>query len=111
MRISLPWGSNRLYKSSNFKNTVAVFSIGCIPIVSKYAAVDNIEDLGYLIEDFSVEALEKSINKLFDLSLDAALRKIEDNYIFANSNYNLDIFRNDFRNAFLKIVNSIYGIL
>lgn len=90
---------------------INLMKLGCIPIVSKYAAVDNIEDLGYLIEDFSVEALEKSINKLFDLSLDAALRKIEDNYIFANSNYNLDIFRNDFRNAFLKIVNSIYGIL
>lgn len=90
---------------------INLMKLGCIPIVSKYAAVDDIEDLGYLIEDFSVDALEKSINKLFDLSVDAALKKIEDNYMFANSNYNLDIFRNDFRNAFLKITNSIHGIL
>lgn len=90
---------------------INLMKLGCIPIVSKYAAVDDIEDLGYIIEDFTVEALEKSINKLFDLSIDERLRKIEDNYIFANSNYNLDIFQNDFKDAFLRITNSRYGVL
>ena len=86
-------------------SVINMMKLGCVPIVSKYAAFDEICDYGYVIEDFSVTGLEKAILEVENLGKEQKERKMRDNFDFANANFNKQIFAEDFKSAILRILS------
>lgn len=79
--------------------------LGCIPIVSRYAAFDGIEDYGDIMSNLTIEALHNSISKVMDLEESTLRERIINIYHFANEYFTPESFRNDFKQSLQLIIN------
>ena len=76
---------------------------GLIPICTKWASFDGIEDYGYMMNNVSVEEIEKGLQWSLALSKDDVelrKRKCED---YITRTYNLERFADEFRDYIKKI--------
>lgn len=71
-------------------------SMGVIPIVSKWAAFDEIDDYGYVLDDLTVEAINKAMTWVESLSKDQILDLSKRCFDFSRKMYNLDNFKREF---------------
>lgn len=78
---------------------------GIIPIVSKWASPDCIDEVGYQLADLSVEAIHSCIQKVQELKVEEiellSNRCIDTSY----SLYNLERFRREFENEIRKMLS------
>lgn len=84
---------------------INMMKLGCIPVVSEYAAFDEIEKFGFLIKDFSLSAIEDTIKELRKITRKDAIEKVKNIFHFANNNFNQNVFVEDMKNAFELILN------
>lgn len=85
---------------------INMMKLGCIPIVTSYAAFDEINDYGILINGYTVNDLSNAIDTALSITDNEIKGKIKQNFEFANSNYNTSTFKQDFKScmkAILKI--------
>lgn len=85
-----------------------LMKLGCIPIVSKYAAFNEIEDYGFLMESINLNSLTKCIESSQKLSNASLEQKLINCYKFSNSNFNKLTFQEDLFKAFETIININY---
>jgi len=77
---------------------------GLIPVITPCCGID-VEDYGYLIEDYHVEAVEQLIRKLMQVPEQEVARRSQAVYDDANKRYSLEAFAQsmgDFVDSFVK---------
>lgn len=79
---------------------------GLIPIVTRWAAFDEIEELGYVLEDWTVSAIDKGINWSKSLSQDEILNLKQKCSLYVENTYNLDRYRKEFKEFFVQAINN-----
>jgi glycosyltransferase involved in cell wall biosynthesis len=85
-------------------SVINALRLGMIPIVSKYAAMDDIMEYGFLIESLSAEGIEKAVKKSLRLSKEDILNLFRKNYNFVSSNFNIKTFSSDFESVISDII-------
>lgn len=78
---------------------------GLIPIVTKWAAFDGVEDYGFLIKDYSIEELGKGIEWSQTLSREKVVAMKKRCAEFVKKTYSLERFTQEFTNYFTKILS------
>lgn len=68
---------------------------GMIPIVSRWASLDNIGELGYMLNDISSNSISESIDWASQLSKDQVIDMKKNASKYVEMNYSLEIFRNE----------------
>ncbi|MDP4207563.1 MAG: glycosyltransferase [Bacteroidota bacterium] len=86
-------------------SVVNLMKLGLIPVVSKWCSFDEIEDLGYELENLTLNELSKFLNWYQSLSTEKIKELFVKNYNYANNNYNKEVFEKDITNALLKVTN------
>ena len=77
---------------------------GLIPVITPSCGID-VEDYGYLIEDYHVEALSQLIRELMEVPKDELERKSQAVFVDANRRYSLEAFAEgmrEFVDSFVK---------
>jgi len=107
---SLPINSHKLLEIANESSFVVLPSgseggapgsvlhmmrLGMVPIVSKYAAFDGIENIGFLLKEISTEALDEAVSEALRLSKEELLKRFKFSYEFVKNNYNSKTFTED----------------
>lgn len=79
-------------------------SQGLIPMVTPWSAFDEINDFGFLMEDWSLSSIDKSIKWSLSLT-DRDIEKLsEKNRIYATNYYNLNRFEDEFTQYIKTII-------
>lgn len=89
-------------------SVINLMKMGVIPIVSKYAAVDEIQNLGFVIDDFTSESLGATIDVVQNMSDDEIMNLSMKNIEYSREKYNLARFKLQFElnlSNILKINN------
>jgi glycosyltransferase involved in cell wall biosynthesis len=86
-------------------SVINLMKLGCIPIVSCYSAFNEINDYGYLMDSITIESLDTCINESQQLTQNELRSKIENCFVFANSNFNNETFHEDLLKVFHEILN------
>lgn len=76
--------------------------LGVIPIVSRWAAFDEISKYGYMLEDLSVTAIHKSLEWIESLSYNEIEEKSIQCAEYSRITYNLNRFADEFKNYMIK---------
>lgn len=86
---------------------LCTMKIGIIPIVTRWAADDNIKKLGYLMNEWNLKSVIEGINWALSLSLNKITELKKKNIDYINTHYSLSIFRKEFESYFLNIHQNI----
>lgn len=78
---------------------------GIIPIVTKWAAIDNINSLGFMLKDFTIDAIDDAVNWTSDLTSKQIELFSQTCKQYVLRNYSLTQFRNDMDKALKSIIN------
>ncbi len=68
---------------------------GMIPIVSRWASLDNIDELGYMLNDISSKSISESIDWTSQLTKDRIIDMKKNASKYVETNYSLEIFKNE----------------
>lgn len=77
---------------------------GLIPVITQSCGID-VEDYGYLIEDYHVEAVKKIVQQLLQVPSEELKRRSQSVFATANQRYSLEAFAdgmNRFVDSFVK---------
>ncbi|MFK2291903.1 glycosyltransferase [Bacteroides fragilis] len=77
-------------------SVIAAMKCGIIPIVSKYASFDEIEELGYRLDDFSIRSIEDAVKWSESLCEQQVERLIKANFDYAQKKWNINVFSKEF---------------
>jgi len=77
---------------------------GCVPIITKEAGVDIIEDSGFILKDYRVETVKNIIKKVTKISKNTLLKMQEKNYYYAGNKFSLENFYKEFSEIMNKIL-------
>jgi hypothetical protein len=80
-------------------SVINLMKMGIIPIVSRWAAVDQINELGILIESLQPDGIRDAINKSQSLSKEMIIELATKNSNYAKEKYNINQFKLQFSNA------------
>jgi len=86
-------------------SVVSMMRLGLIPIVSKVASCNRIEEFGFIIPELTVEKVLESINTVIQLDIDDIKTRSLKSQRFAKANFSLNIFRHDLEKALREIFN------
>ncbi|MBS3992789.1 MAG: glycosyltransferase [Bacteroidetes bacterium] len=78
-------------------SVINLMKLGLIPIVSKWAAVDEINELGITIEELNMNGIERAISESQTFSKEKLNELFNKNYNYANSKFNLKKFESQFK--------------
>ena len=77
-------------------SVIAAMKCGIIPIVSKYASFDEIVELGYRLDDFSIRSIEDAVKWSESLCEQQVERLIKANFDYAQKKWNINVFSKEF---------------
>ena len=77
---------------------------GLIPIVSKYASVNEIDILGFQMQTIDYNGVRNGVEWSTSINLDEIRSLMNKNHNYINMNYSLEIFKNEFTLALRKIL-------
>lgn len=80
--------------------------LGMIPLVSKFAAFDAIEDKGIIINDLSIDGIQEAVEKTEILNNEELLDLFKKNSSFVESNFNSETFYKDLKEHISKMLES-----
>lgn len=83
--------------------------LGLIPIVSKYAAFNEINKLGYIIKDLSIESIHESVNRTKDLTSKDYMNLFRNNSDYVIKNFNSLTFFRDLKKHLETIMKENYS--
>lgn len=79
---------------------------GIVPIVTRWAAFDEVENLGYLLEDMTIEAIVMAIDWSQSLSEREVAHLSQACQHYAQENYTLAVFKDDMIKALKEIIEA-----
>ncbi len=77
---------------------------GLIPIVTRWAAFDEIEEYGYVLENWTIDAIGEGIEWSNSLSKDKIITLKEKCFRYVDKTYSLEIYKQEFRDFFVKVI-------
>lgn len=80
--------------------------LGMIPLVSKFAAFDTIEDKGIIINDLSEDGIQEAVEKTEISNNEELLNLFKKNSSFVESNFNSETFYKDLKEYISEILQS-----
>jgi hypothetical protein len=80
--------------------------LGMIPLVSKFAAFDSIEDKGIIINDLSEDGIQEAVKKTQILNNEELLDLFKKNSSFVESHFNSETFYKDLKEHISKMLES-----
>lgn len=80
---------------------------GLIPIVSKWAACDGIENIGLVLYDLSIDDIRTHIQEMTNMSREEILYRKKSCQQFILDNYSLDFYKQELFNYFNTLKNHI----
>ncbi|MDK0881997.1 glycosyltransferase [Clostridium perfringens] len=83
-----------------------MMKLGLIPILSKYASFDEIDQLGIKIDELNQKQINKAIRKSKKLNEKELEIKFIECSKYVNDNHTLKTFKEDFKRALLKILSN-----
>ena len=95
-----------IYPSGSEGSPGAVLNLmknGMIPIVSRWAAFDEINDYGYMLEDVSTQAIDKAVRWANNLKEEEILRMKKRVKYYTEETYNLDRFALELKSYLLSL--------
>lgn len=75
---------------------------GLIPVVTKWAAFDEIEEYGYILDEWTVDAIAKGIAWSQSLSQDEVVRLKRSGAAFVERTFNIDNYKKEFRSFIIQ---------
>ena len=78
---------------------------GLIPIVTRWAAFDEIDKYGYVLEDWSVNAIDKGIKWSHSLSQNDILRLKRSCSLYIENTYNINRYKKEFKDFFVQNID------
>jgi hypothetical protein len=78
---------------------------GLIPVVIKNTGFNKLKSKAYLLDDFKLSYLENEIIKLSEQKSDILSKQSKEIYDYANKEFNINKYTNDFKNIIKKIIN------
>ncbi len=78
---------------------------GLIPIVTRWAAFDEVEEYGYVLEDWTTDAIGKGIDWSNSLSKDKIKDLKEKCSQYIVKTYSIDRYKQEFRDFFVQVLN------
>lgn len=85
-------------------SVITLMQMGVIPITSQWGTVDQIESYGYLLQDLSIEAIDKAVKWAVSLPQDKFQEIIEKNILYSKNTWNLERFEKEFRSLLLTFI-------
>ncbi|ODN29646.1 glycosyltransferase [Fervidobacterium thailandense] len=85
-------------------SVIHMVKAGMVPIVSKYAACDGIEEFGFVLDDITIESIHRAIENALSLTTEELFKFFERGSTFMKSNFNKENFMKDLENALLKVL-------
>ena len=79
---------------------------GLIPIVTRWAAFDEVEEYGYILDDWTTDAIDKGVKWSNSLSKDKIIALKEKSSQYVDKTYSLDIFKQEFRDFFVTVIRA-----
>jgi len=86
-------------------SVLSMMRLGLVPIISIPAAVDSMEDFGFLIHSLTPEDVLNVIDRVNNLDEDTVYRRAELSQDFAKRNFSIEIFKRDFKHALCRALN------
>lgn len=77
---------------------------GLIPIVTRWAAFDEVEEYGYILDDWTTDAIDKGIKWSNLLSQDEIIALKEKCSQYVDKTYSLERYKQEFRDFFVKYI-------
>ncbi|MGG2063454.1 hypothetical protein [Bacillus sp. S14(2024)] len=88
-------------------SVINMMRLGLIPIVSRYAADNNVKELGVLMNDVTMGEIEKAIHLSQEIDKNEIMNLYDKNYKYVKENYNLEIFKMDLATSLQKILKRV----
>lgn len=79
--------------------------LGVIPIVSKWASPDNINELGFQLKDLTVEGIKDAIDWCQNVSHNRIKQLIIQNHDYILLNHDLEKFKDEFKRSLSSFIN------
>ena len=86
-------------------SVINCMKVGCIPIISKYAACEESEEVGLVMEKADINSLSNAIDIAQSMSAIEIENRINAAIDIASQNYNDKVFCKEFKNAINKIIS------
>lgn len=83
-------------------SVITLMKAGVIPIVSKWAAFNEINEYGYLLKDLSIEEIGKSIRWVSQQTVQDVLLLSQRCVEYSTSTFNLERFEQEFRSELIR---------
>lgn len=76
-------------------SVVTLMQMGVIPILSRWAAFDEIEEYGYLLKEISIKEIDKAVQWGTSLSMMRTQELIKKNIDYSKKKWNIQQFKNE----------------
>lgn len=86
-------------------SVIALMQMGVIPIVSSWAAFDEIGNYGYLLSDLSLEAIESAMEWIHSSSISEKHELIKKNISYSRQKWNLPRFSEQFHHLLSEYIS------
>lgn len=86
-------------------SVISMMRFGLVPIVSIPAAVDGMEDFGFLIYSLTPEDVLNVIDRVCNLDEDEIYRRAKLAQDFAKRNFSIETFKHDFKHVLCRALN------
>lgn len=87
-------------------SVITLMQMGVIPILSQWAALDNIEQYGYLLPTLSIDAIDKAIQWAAQLPIEKIHKLVENNILYSKRTWNLELFEKEFSSTLQETINN-----
>lgn len=85
-------------------SVITLMRMGVIPIVSRWAAFNEIAEYGYLLQDLSIEEIEKSIRWITKQTIQEVLLLSQQCVEYSTSTFNIERFEQEFRSELIRSI-------
>jgi len=87
-------------------SVISMMRLGLVPVVSRQAAFDGIENFGVLIPNLTVSDVLAIVEEVSRFDEDALYKRACLSQHFAKENFTLETFKRDLKTALLRCINS-----
>ena len=77
---------------------------GLIPIVTRWAAFDEIEEYGYVLDDWTIDAIDKGVKWSRSQSIESISKLKDACSLYVRKTYSLEQYKKEFKEFFLQSI-------
>lgn len=90
-------------------SVITAMRMGCVPIVSRPASFEEINDYGFLLDELTYEKIEQGVNWATSLSIEKFQYLISKNIVYSQTRWNLERFEKEIFSAFSSTIQKFHS--